>query len=93
MPICIMLGANSDIARELTPRLMADGWTVLPWARGDDLPRTEWDAVICAIGTLTPIGNFFDTDVQEWSDGISANAMTPLQLLRGLWPRLSLIHI
>lgn len=87
MPSCVMLGANSDIARELTPRLMTDGWTVLPWTRETPLPVAEWDAVICAIGTLTPIGKFFDTEADGWCAGVDANAVLPLQLLRELWTR------
>ena len=85
MNIC-MLGSNSDIARELTARFMVAGDAVLPWARGEALPVARWDALVCAIGVLAPIGNFFELDESEWIRNVYDNALLPLHLLRQLWP-------
>lgn len=87
MPSCIMLGANSDIAKELSARLSADGWTVHPWTRGESLPQANWDLVICAVGILAPIGLTFDVSMEHWTKNILANAVLPVALLHELWPR------
>lgn len=82
----IILGANSDIARELTPRFMVAGDSVFSWTRTSALPVARWDAIICAIGVLDPIGEFFSLDPDEWEANVDSNALLPLRLLRTLWP-------
>jgi len=80
-----MLGSNSDIAKKLTARLHIDGWTVHGWTRGQPQVVARWDLCICALGTLNPIGKFFDTSLSEWTESIGSNVMLPLHLLRDIW--------
>ena len=82
----VMLGANSDIAKELTARFMVDGEAVHAWRRGERLPQIPWKHVICTIGVLDPIGKFFDLDAKAWEENLDSNALLPLRLLRELWP-------
>lgn len=83
----VMLGSKSDIAKELTARFMVDGHSVIPWCRGEKLPVCEWDVVVCAIGVLSPIGKFFDTNSFDWAKNIASNVITPLSLLKDIWPQ------
>lgn len=80
-----LLGSNSDICRELATRFLRDGDTVHGWQRGGKLAPEPWDAIVCGIGVLDPIGAFFDTDELAWEQNIDSNALLPLRLLRSLW--------
>ncbi len=83
----ILLGANSDIGKELGIRLMADGWNVHGVGRNPTLlPEVHWDLMIVAIGQLWPIGNFFDIHQGDWFDNFDSNLFEPLRLLRRFWP-------
>lgn len=82
----ILLGANSDIGKELGVRLMANGWNIHGVGRSEPVPVVQWDLVIVAIGQLSPIGNFFDVDQPDWFDNFNSNFFVPLRLLRRLWP-------
>jgi NAD(P)-dependent dehydrogenase (short-subunit alcohol dehydrogenase family) len=83
---CVLLGAKSDIGAEIGKRLTADGWSVWGWARGDSLEGApKWDLIVCAIGSLKPIGNFFDTEWLEWHAGFNCNVMVPLRLIHSLY--------
>jgi NAD(P)-dependent dehydrogenase (short-subunit alcohol dehydrogenase family) len=46
----------------------------------------EWDALIIAAGTEEPIGTFWECDPDEWDRGIEINALSPLRLVRRLYP-------
>lgn len=83
---CILLGGNSDIGKELSTRLVADGWTVYPVGRRDDLPDVRWDLVIVTIGQLSPIANFWETNAWAWEQNFVTNCFLPLRMLRYLWP-------
>ncbi len=85
---CIILGAQSEIGLELCVRLHVDGWTVFGWARGervDTLP--EWSLLVSCIGTVAPVGWWYEQDADAWEDSVRSNLFTPLRLLRELWPR------
>ena len=45
----------------------------------------RWDTFFCSIGTSTPIGRFFETPFDAWSQSILVNAMGPLRLLHGIY--------
>lgn len=91
MPNCILLGARSDIGRALTQRLALDGWAIHTWDRRQQLRHLPvWDLLLCAIGTLEPVGTFRDTPWQEWANGFTSNVLTPLKLLRALYRRQAL---
>jgi len=83
---CLIAGAGSEIAQQLSWRLERDGWEVdgLP---GHDLkvPQKPWDLLILAQGTLIPIGKFFDVNAIEWMHGMMVNCIVPLNCLRSAW--------
>ena len=84
----ILLGANSEIGKELTARLHVDGWTVFTWARGeriDTLPA--WSLIVCAIGQVAPVGAWHENRDDEWDACMESNLLLPLRLLRELWDR------
>jgi len=85
MGTVIMLGDRSDIAKELSARFLRDGWEVAGWRRNGQLPMNRWDALVCALGVLEPIGRFFNTDPDDWERAVESNALLPLRLLRRLW--------
>jgi len=57
-----------------------------------DLPRhcqklgLEWDLLVVVAGTEEPIGNFWSCDADEWEIGIRVNALSPLRVVRALYP-------
>lgn len=69
----------------MSERLIADGWIVDGWSRGKELPKSQWDLLLCCIGTLLPVGPFFDGSMEDWNDGLYANAVLPLELLHKLY--------
>lgn len=90
----IILGSNSDIGLELINHLLSDKdtrWAVSSVHRGninadpENTPHFKWDLLICCIGVLTPIGNFFETNENEWESNIDSNTLLPLRLLRKHW--------
>ena len=82
---CVILGASSDIAKELATRLQTDGWMIHPVYRGGRLPSAKWDLILVAIGTLAPVGKFFDMAFTTWEEGFNANVMLPLALVHTLY--------
>lgn len=46
----------------------------------------RWDLLIVAVGTEEPIGSFWACGDEEWERGIQVNALSPLRLVRGLYP-------
>lgn len=88
MPSVMILGSNSDIARGLEAQFAADGWEVQKWYRTRAWPAQyakPWDLCVCAIGTLSPIGKFFDTEEHAWRNNFESNALLPLTLIRNIW--------
>lgn len=82
----LILGDRSDIGKEVASMFRRDKWRVLGWNRDSkEISQEPWDAVVCCIGTLEPIGQFFDTDHASWEKAIDSNALLPLRLLRAIW--------
>lgn len=46
----------------------------------------RWDTFISCVGTLKPIGKFFNCNFDEWTDSIHVNAIEQLRLLHKLYP-------
>ncbi len=82
----VILGSQSDIAGALSVFLQRDGWTVDGWRRGSSVPIGPWDLLICALGTVAPVGNWQTIDPAEWKKSIDSNLDLPLELLREIWP-------
>lgn len=85
---CLIAGTGSDIARGLQGRLLADGWEVdgSP-GRSMRTPGGNWDLLILAQGQLSPIGKFFECDMNEWVGCMMVNSIYPLYCLRSAWPQ------
>ncbi len=88
MKQCILLGDRSDIAKGLVPYLEADGYEVYGWnRRSGRLPVVKWDLVLCALGVVAPVGDWWRQKEQPIRKCIDSNLTKPLMLLRILWKR------
>lgn len=45
-----------------------------------------WDLYISSIGTLVPIGPFFDLDSNAWRESVEVNCVRQLELLKTMFP-------
>lgn len=82
----VIFGAKSDIGVGLHNHLLADGWNVWPWARGDRVPATEWNLCIITIGRIAPVGLWHTNEQVDWLETIMSNLVAPVRLLREIWP-------
>jgi len=48
--------------------------------------KRPWDVFISAVGSLEPIGSFFELDYHLWHQALETNALGPLRLLHGIYP-------
>jgi NAD(P)-dependent dehydrogenase (short-subunit alcohol dehydrogenase family) len=46
----------------------------------------KWDLFISAVGTLEPIGSFFELDFDTWDQSVRVNSTEQLRVLHALWP-------
>jgi NAD(P)-dependent dehydrogenase (short-subunit alcohol dehydrogenase family) len=46
----------------------------------------RWDVFISSVGTLEPIGPFFECDFDAWEESVSINSLSQLRVLHGLYP-------
>jgi NAD(P)-dependent dehydrogenase (short-subunit alcohol dehydrogenase family) len=46
-----------------------------------------WSLFISCVGTMQPIGRFFDLDFDAWEASVIVNSTAQLRVLHGLWPR------
>jgi NAD(P)-dependent dehydrogenase (short-subunit alcohol dehydrogenase family) len=46
----------------------------------------QWNLIICAIGTLKPVGKFFEQEWGSWKAGFESNVLEPLRLVHELYP-------
>src|SRR3990167_3280137 len=91
MKNCLVLGSKSDIAKGLMPMLERDGWSVSGWNR--ETPDSEfaamgrWDLVLCALGTVAPVGYWWNQPYWQFDDCFEANILLPMRLLRTVWSK------
>jgi NAD(P)-dependent dehydrogenase (short-subunit alcohol dehydrogenase family) len=45
-----------------------------------------WDLFLSSIGTMEPIGPFFDLDFDDWEKSTAVNSTAQLRMLHGLYP-------
>jgi NAD(P)-dependent dehydrogenase (short-subunit alcohol dehydrogenase family) len=45
-----------------------------------------WDLFLSSIGTMEPIGPFFDLDFGDWEKSVTVNSTAQLRMLHGLYP-------
>jgi NAD(P)-dependent dehydrogenase (short-subunit alcohol dehydrogenase family) len=83
----ILLGSRSDIGKALASELIADGWSLEGWARGDPLPRSRFDLCLIAIGAIAPVGVWHEQQDLGWERCIQSNLIVPINLLRAIWPQ------
>lgn len=82
---CILLGRKSEIAQRLLPYMVADGWTVHGWARGEVLPPASWDLCMIPIGRVAPVGLWNQVGALDWDNTIVSNVMAPVWMLKSVW--------
>jgi NAD(P)-dependent dehydrogenase (short-subunit alcohol dehydrogenase family) len=46
----------------------------------------KWDFFLSCVGTMEPIGKFFELDFEIWAHSIAVNFTAQLRVLHGLWP-------
>lgn len=89
MKNAIILGDRSDIAQGLKPMLEAGGYSIQGWNRdsGKYLRRycAQWDLLICAIGSVAPVGHWSTVDSDAWEESVRVNCLLPIRLLREVW--------
>ncbi len=84
MKTCLLLGANSDIAKGILPYLEKE-YTVVQWKRGGLVPMLKWDVCIITVGAVKPVGLWHSVDKWEWAECVNSNLTTPFMLLRAVW--------
>jgi len=47
---------------------------------------TRWRLFVSCIGSMEPIGKFFDLDFEAWEASFRLNSTAQLRVLHGLWP-------
>lgn len=84
----IILGDKSEIAQAMQTRLIADGWNVQGWHRNQDDTKDyhRFDLILCAIGTVAPVGHWSTVNRDQWAEAITSNLLLPIRLLQNLWP-------
>jgi NAD(P)-dependent dehydrogenase (short-subunit alcohol dehydrogenase family) len=45
-----------------------------------------WDLLLSSVGTMEPIGPFFDLDFEAWARSVDVNFTDQLRVLHALWP-------
>ena len=45
-----------------------------------------WDLFLSSIGTMEPIGTFFDLDFKSWEESVAVNSLAQLKVLHSLYP-------
>jgi len=45
----------------------------------------EWDAIVFAVGSMLPIGKFFDLDFKDVENSMFLNLIGPMKILHRLW--------
>lgn len=46
----------------------------------------RWDLFVSAVGTMEPIGQFFEQDFDAWERSVTVNSLAQLRVLHALWP-------
>ena len=46
----------------------------------------RWDLLVSSVGTMEPIGRFFDIDFDAWERSISVNFTGQMRAIHALWP-------
>ena len=99
MNTAIILGINSDIAKNISGRLIGDGWQVFGTSRSScdfasnasidkavSMVAMPWDLLLCAVGSLNPIGKFSGIHPDDWETSVRVNALGPLRMFNHLIP-------
>ncbi len=48
--------------------------------------RKKWDTFISCVGSMEPIGSFFESDFNKWEESIIVNSIGQLRLLHEIYP-------
>lgn len=64
--------SSADQVKRLTSSLGASG--------------VKWDLFLSSVGTMEPIGRFFDLDFEAWRNSVEVNFISQMRVLHALWP-------
>jgi NAD(P)-dependent dehydrogenase (short-subunit alcohol dehydrogenase family) len=81
--------ALSDIAcrfEALLPCDFADPPSIVRFADSIASRKHSWDYLIICPGTMEPIGNFAEVDMEAWCEGFSVNFLASMRVLHALLP-------
>lgn len=86
----VILGERSEIGNALASRYVRDGYKVC--LSSSPMPREVqgWHKFISCVGTMKPIGKFFDVDFERWADSVRINTLHQLRWLHRIWKERSL---
>lgn len=73
-------------AYESTPCDLADPASVAAAERWLHERCAQWRVLIIAAGTEEPVGPFWGCGADEWERGVRVNTLSPLRLVRSLYP-------
>jgi NAD(P)-dependent dehydrogenase (short-subunit alcohol dehydrogenase family) len=48
--------------------------------------QVAWDLLLSSVGTMEPIGSFFEVDFEAWAQSVDVNFTDQLRVLHALWP-------
>lgn len=82
----IILGERSDIGKALATRYVRDGYKVCLSSAPSPGAVEGWSRFISCVGTMKPIGKFFEVDFEQWADSVRVNTLHQLRWLRRVWP-------
>jgi len=71
---------------ESTPCDLASAASVVAAGRWLSERCRGWRALVVAAGTEEPVGPFWDCDAEDWDRGVRINTLSPLRLVRTLYP-------
>ena len=81
------LGRNLDRVKDLGATCIEiDMWNMASVATACE-KIYKWDLFVSSVGTMTPIGPFFDMDFDEWERSILVNFTSQLRVIHAIWPK------
>lgn len=66
---------------DIADKVAVDG--LVAELRGNNV---SWDLLLSSVGSMEPIGRFFELDFDEWERSITINFTAQMRILHALWP-------
>jgi len=64
--------------------ISVSGWNRDGW---ENKNVGNWDLVLCAIGSVAPVGHWTTVSDEAWAHSVHTNAVLPIKLLKRIWHR------